>query len=146
TELSNNRQGIALNLESAKTCAVYIGDGFRCLGEVRFASGVVSGTVKCDRGKVVGLAGKPALTFDNAKTGPISMVGLHAEGAVVLFNAVVSGVVDGGGARFNNPGKIALSLENAKTRAVYLNAFLQANGEVLLRNAETGIVVCDSGI
>jgi hypothetical protein len=148
-----NSSGIALNLENAKTGAVYLNKDFAAEGQVSLRN-VESGTVNCGGGHFIDRGQqKIALNLENAITGAVYLNkdelnrAFRAEGQVLLRNAE-SGTVDCNGGQFINPGVrgIALNLENAKTGTVLLSNGFEAEGEVRFTLATIGgDLICTGG-
>src|SRR5271165_4550668 len=143
----------AIDLANAKTGPIYLHACFFD-GLVDLSGAVVSGVVNCE-GSFFTKGWTPTLKISNARTGPIMLTGIDATGEVTLFNSQVTGIVKCDNGHFSNSYGPALNLENAKTGAIYMGEDylpsdlprrpFRAEGEVNLRNAETGPITCVSG-
>jgi hypothetical protein len=157
-----NPGATALDLRSAKIGSIVsLGYDFKALGGVSLYGATISGRLRCDYGSFINpepVQPAPvhqekvnrtlaALTLESATTGPVFLRdGFTAEGAVRLFSAKITGILQCDGGQFINPRGIALDLENAKTGSVLLRDGFTARGEVLLRDTVVdGRVECDRG-
>jgi sRNA-binding regulator protein Hfq len=125
--------------------AVFLKEGFKARGEVRFLDADIGGDLTCSNGTFENENGN-ALSADRLKTkGTVFMdEGFKAKGEVRFPTAKIGGDLVCKNGIFANENGRAINADTLKTKGnVFLNEGFRAKGEVLLRDA--GNLVCSEG-
>ncbi len=160
------KQGIAASGDALSADAavvkgdVFLRNGFRAEGQVRLPGAQIGGDLVCTGGTFTnppkqGMdASGRALSASSAvvKGGVFLRNGFHAEGAVHLLGAQISGDLDCSGGTFTNPpiegiaaSGDALSAERVVVKGgVFLRDGFHAEGALNLTNASVGALVDDA--
>ncbi len=132
---------IALSADGIQvTGTVFLDEGFRASGEVRFLGARVGGTLECSGGRFENPGGN-ALSADRIDVnGGVFLRGrFHASGEVRFLGARVGGTLECNGGRFENPGGNALSADRIDVNGgVFLRGRFHATGVVRLLGASVG--------
>jgi hypothetical protein len=135
----DGKDGDALSFDGAVIKGnVFLNDGFKALGEVRFLGAQIGGQLICSGASFDGRHGD-ALSFDGAviKGGVVLNDGFKALGKVRLLGAKIDGTFNCSGASFDGKDDAALSFDGAVIKAtVFLNEGFKALGEVRLLGAK----------
>lgn len=141
----------ALSLPGTHTCAiqadglnvdgsVFLRDGFRAEGEVRFLGATIRGDFTCDKGQFINPKGV-ALAADGMKVGGNVFLrhGFTAEGEVRLAGGRIGGQLNCESGRFTHPEGYALNANSVEVGGdVFLRDSFRAEGEVRFRGASVG--------
>ncbi len=120
--------------------SVFLRDGFKAKGEVRFCRSVIGGGFDCENGKFINKDGS-AISADgmNVKSSVFLNNGFKAKGEVRFRGATIGGYfVCENGEFINEDGK-AISADGMDIKGnVFLNKGFKAKGEVCFRGATIG--------
>jgi len=136
-----NPNGYTLNGDGMKVDgAVFLRDGFKAEGEVRFVGATIGTNLECDNGQFIN-KGKRALSADGLKvSGNVFLRnGFKTEGEVRLPGATIGGNLNCKKGQFINKGKRALNANSLIVEGtVSLSNGFKAQGKVDLVGATIG--------
>ncbi|MFH1371416.1 MAG: hypothetical protein ABII09_09060 [Planctomycetota bacterium] len=119
---------------------VYLSDGFKADGEVRFIGAEISGDFVCKNGEFIN-KGRMAITADrmNVKGSVFLGDGFNAHGMVCFRGATIGNTFDCGDGEFVNEDGTAIVADRINVKgSVFLGDGFKADGEVRFQGAEIG--------
>jgi sRNA-binding regulator protein Hfq len=127
---------------------VFLRDGFKANGEVRFLGAIIGGDFDCTNGEFINEGGKAIIAERMDVKGTVFLKnGFKANGEIRFMGAAIGGDFDCTNGKFINKGGAAIIADRIEVKGtVFLTNGFKANGEVRFPGAVIGgNFVCENG-